>query len=152
MATVEQTTLKVQRILTGSMGLRVQLDGDTMTVQFQDMSTSVRLRVVDWGEDADGEPRTVIRLAAPILWAVPPTPELFEWVAREGGDFLFGHVIATEDADTPDTVFLLMTHTLLGDYLDEPELASAMFGVLTAADELDDELQEKFGGKRLVDL
>ncbi len=151
MATVEQTMMKVQRILTGPMGLRVQLEGDTMSVQFAEMSTQVRLRVLDWGEDEHGDPRTLVRVAAPVLWAVPPSPELYEWVATKGGDYLFGHVAAAEDPEEPGTLFLVMTHTLLGDYLDEPELATAMFGVLTVADDLDDELQARFGGKRLAD-
>jgi hypothetical protein len=51
----------------------------------------------------------------------------------------------------PGLVGLLMSHTLLGDYLDEKELETAMWGVLGAADTWDDELQQKFGGKRWAD-
>lgn len=152
MATVEQTMMKVQRILTGPMGLRIQLDGNAMTVSFSDVSTQVRVQVVDWGTNSDGDPRSLVRVAAPILWGVRPSAELYEWVAREGGGYLFGHVVVFDDGENPGSVFLLMTHTLLGDFLDEEELSAAMWGVLSTADNLDDELQQRFGGKRLADL
>jgi hypothetical protein len=151
MATVEQTMMKIQRILTGPMGLRVQLDGQMLTVGFADSSTEVRMFVLDWGTGKDGEPRTLVRLSAPILWGVRPSPALFEWIAKEGGQYFFGHVSVTDDPSEPGNLFVFMSHTLLGDYLDEDELAAAMWGVLGTADDLDDQLQQRFGGKRLAD-
>jgi hypothetical protein len=44
-----------------------------------------------------------------------------------------------------------VVHTLLGDFLDEGELSAGMYGVLWAADEQDDILQKRFGGKRWSD-
>jgi hypothetical protein len=151
MATVEQTMMKVQRILTGPMNLKVQLQGNMLSVTFTDVSTPVHFRVIDWGVGEDGDPRTIVRVASPILSDVTPSAELYQWIAREGGDYLFGHVVAVDDNDDPAKLFLMMTHTLLGDYLDEAELKTAMWGVLSAADSLDDELQRRFGGKRWVD-
>lgn len=151
MATVEQTMMKVQRILTGPMNLRLQLQGNSVVVSFSDVSTQVRVTVRDWGTTSDGDPRTLVQVDAPILWSVEPTHELFEWVAREGANYLFGHVMVLDDTNDAGKVFLLMSHTLLGDYLDEAELASALWGVLSTADDLDDKLQARFGGKRLVD-
>lgn len=150
MATVEQTMMKVQRILTGPMGLRVMLEADRFRINFKDSSTFVQIKVSDWGTDEEGEPRTVISVASPLLREVTPTPELFEWVAREGGDRLFGHV-EVHDYNEPGTVHLVFRHTLLGDFVDEPELRTALFGVLSVADKWDDELQERFGGKRFKD-
>jgi hypothetical protein len=151
MATIEQTTMKVQRILTGPMQLNVQVRGDTMAIHFADTSTQVTFHVSELGKDRDGNPRTVVRVSAPILWGVAPTPALYEWIAREGGNYVFGHVAAFNDGSEPGKVFLLMTHTLLGDYLDEDELAAAMWAVLGSADDLDDELRQRFGGKRYID-
>ena len=152
MASVDQTMMKVQRILTGPMGLRVSLQGNTMHVTFSDVSTRVSVNVQDWGVDKNGDPQTLVQLSSPILWEVDPSPALFEWIAREGGNFFFGHISAHDDSSAPGKVFLLMSHTLLNDYLDEEELASAMYGVLGTADKLDDELKQKFGGKRLADF
>lgn len=39
MATVEQTMMKVQRILTGPMGLRVMLEADRFRITFNESST-----------------------------------------------------------------------------------------------------------------
>ena len=150
MATVEQTMMKVQRLLTGPMGLKIGVDGDSFNVRFQDISTSVTLRVQDWGKDKEGEPRSLVLITSLILREVRPTPALFEWVARQGGSRWFGHV-EVHDSKEAGTVYLLMSHTLLGDYLDEKELETGMWAVLMAADEWDDELQKKFGGKRWAD-
>jgi hypothetical protein len=149
MATVEQTMMKVQRILTGPMGLKVMLGGDRFTVNFKDTSTHLSIWVREWGTNDDGEPRTVVLVTAPILWGVSPTPDLFEWVAREGGSRWLGHV-EVQDSDD-GKVNLIFSHTLLGDTLDQPELETAVWGLLTVADTWDDELKAKFGGSRSSD-
>jgi len=150
MATVEQTMMKVQRIVTGPMGLKVMLDGDRLRITFQDSTTSLSLQISAWGEDDDGESRTLVLVTAPILWNVTPTAELFEWVAREGGSRWFGHV-EVHNAQESDKINLIFSHTLLGDFLDQPELETAMWGVLSVADKWDEQLQERFGGQRTVD-
>jgi hypothetical protein len=127
-ANVEQTMMKVQRILTGPMGLRIQLHGDTISVSFTDVSTRVNISVQEWGTNKDGDPASLVRLSCQILWEVDPTPGLFEWVAKEGGNFFFGHVSAHDDSSAPGKLFLMTSHTLLGDYLDEEELSSAYLG------------------------
>ena len=151
MATVDETMMKVQRILTGPMGLKIQVAGSTIAVRFSDMSTQATFNFTDWGPGKDGNPRTLVRIGAPILFGVKPSPALYEWIARNGGTYYFGHVGAVDDKSEPGALFLYMSHTLLGDYLDEEELASAMWGVLGSADDLDDELQKRFGGKRFAD-
>lgn len=150
MATVDQTTLKVQRLLTGAMGLRLTLADDAFWIRFEDASTAVRVTVREWGTDSDGEPRTLVLVDSLILSEVPATPELFEFIARSGGGLWFGHIQAFDGA-APDTVNLVMCHSLLGDYLDEEELRTAVFSILAGADALDDQLQERFGGHRFVD-
>lgn len=151
MATVDQTMMKVQRLLTGPMGLKIQLQGDTIGVQFTDSSTQVHIRIIDWGKSKDGEPRSLVRISSPILRGVKPMPALYEYIAREAPRLWFGNIAVWDDEETKGLLSLTLGHTLLGDYLDEDELKSAMFGVLNSADELDDVLQKRFGGKRWVD-
>lgn len=151
MATVEQTMMKVQRILTGPMKLRIQLDGELISVSFTDSSTVVHVRIIDWGKSKDGEARSLVRVSAPVVREVQPTPQLFEYLCREAPKNWFGSPWVNDDQNAPGKVFISMGQTLLGDYLDEEELATALWGVLAAADELDDKLKEKFGGKRWVD-
>lgn len=150
MATAEQTMMKVQRLLTQAMGLRVNITGDSYWVDFNDTSTSVRINVREWGEDTDGEPQSLVLVESMILHSVKPTPALFEWVARKGGSGWFGHV-EVRDHDDGGLVYLMMSHTLLGDYLDEKELDVALWSILMSADRLDDELQKQFGGKKTKD-
>jgi len=150
MATAEQTMMKVQRLLTGPMGLRISLEGDTITVRFEGISSSVQIRVQDWGKDREGEPQSIVLISSLILRGVKATPALFEWVARKGGSRWFGHVEVFDDKEA-GTVYLIMGHTLLGDYLDEKELEVGMYAIISAADAWDDELQKEFGGKRWAD-
>lgn len=150
MATVEETAMKVQRLLTGPMGLEIGMKGDVFSVRFTDASTAVYLRIRDWGKTSDGEPRSLVVVSAPILREVPATPALFEWVARTGGSRWFGHVEVYDDK-VQGQVQLHFSHTLLGDYLDEKELSTVLWAVLGAADEWDDQLRTQFGGKRWSD-
>jgi hypothetical protein len=151
MATVDQTMLKVQRLLTGPGGLRIQLLGELITIAFTDISTEVQLRIVDWGKTKDGEPRTLVHITSPILRGVTPSPALYEYLAREAPRLWFGRIEVFDDPNNPGMVSLQMSHTLLGDYLDEEELKAAMFGVMNSADEGDDLMQKRFGGKRWKD-
>jgi hypothetical protein len=151
MADLDMTMMKVQRILTGPMGLRISLQGTTITVTFQDSSTRVNINFTDWGKNKAGDPSTLVQISSPLLWEVDPTPQLYEWIAREGGKYYFGHVTAYDDSSAAGKLFLNMSHTLLGDYLDEEELHWALYSLLNTADKLDDELKGKFGGKRLAD-
>src|SRR4051812_43902875 len=141
MADVDMTMMKVQRLLTGPMGLRISLQGSTISVTFTDSSTRVNVNFTDWGQNKAGDPSTLVGLSAPLLWEVDPTPAVFEWIARNGGKFYFGHVTAYDDTDAPGKLFLNMSHTLLGDYLDEEELHWALHSLLSTADKLDDELK-----------
>lgn len=149
MANVDMTMMKVQRILTGPMGLKISLQGNSIAVTFTDVSTRVNVSVTEWGKNKDGDPSSLVQLSCPILWEVDPSPALFEWIAKSS--YYFGHVTAHDDSSAPGKLFLMMSHTLLGDYLDEEELSSAMYAMLGTADNLDDELKGKFGGKRLAD-
>jgi hypothetical protein len=151
MATVDQTMMKVQRLLTGPMNLKIQLQGDTIIVTFTDMSTAVYFQIIDWGKSKDGDPRSLVRISCPIVRGVKPTPTLYEYLAREAPRLWFGTIRVWDDEVTPGMLTLTLGHTLLGDFLDEEELASAMDNVLGSANELDDVLQKRFGGKRWVD-
>jgi hypothetical protein len=150
MATVDQTMMKVQRLL-GSLGLGAELSGNRLLIRFRDASTMIGIKVLDWGATTDGDPRTLVTITAPVLLRVKATPKLFEWVAKEGGNYFFGHLAVMDDDDKSGTVYVEMRHTLLGDYLDEQELADALYGVVGNADQLDDEMQKKFGGERLLE-
>lgn len=126
---------KVQRILSTRLGsIEVDSDGD-FTIRHE----SARLFIRCWEQRDD----VIIRLTCPFVFEAQPSPELFRHVATEGA-YLFGNVTASEGEDG---VTLVMHHSLLGNYLDEEELMGAVVRVLGTANEIDDELAAKFGGR-----
>lgn len=85
-----------------------------------------------------------VRLVVPILQGLTETPELLKYVAYND-DYIFGHLFL-ENWD--DSITLMFEHALLADYLDEAELGHALGGMIAVADELDDDLKNRFGGAR----
>ena len=88
---------------------------------------------------------TVVHLEAPLLFDVPESDDLFEFIALHADDYVFGHLSARR---TKDGILVMFTHTLLGDYLDAEELIQAAVAVVGVGNELDDDLQRTYGGTR----
>ena len=88
----------------------------------------------------------VVRLTTSVLAGVELSADLYKWVATEGQRQFFGSVMVHTFAD--GTHSLLCGHSLLGDLLDADELVNAVQEVGAMADQLDDELQERFGGRK----
>jgi hypothetical protein len=133
---------KVQGILT-DWGLHVTLTRTGFQVPYE--STAVNIAIVDQ------ESRVLVKLWAMVLRDVQASPALYEWVATEGSTYHFGHAVWNFKNDDPGFGMLSFDHTLLGDYLDADELKQAVVALATTADELDDQLRPRFGGKRWVD-
>lgn len=106
-------------------------------------STVCRIGVV---EQPSG--RTLVYVTAFILKAVPATAEVFEYVALHTNDWIFGHLCADREVGG---LVLSMRHTLLGETLDPDELLTAVIDLSAVANQLDDELQSRFGGLRWID-
>ena len=140
MADTSRVQAKVQQMLVQNFnGVTLEKDGD-----FSLRNGSARSFVRVWSrENLD---RVIVTVTVPLLFGVSPTPELFRHLAFHADDYIFGHLSAVE-ADN-GTVTIMFTHALLGDFLDEPELTSAVVGLLGVADDLDDELMAQFGGER----
>lgn len=94
--------------------------------------------------------RTLVSVSAFVLGGVSATPQLYEYVALHADDWVFGHLCAELDV-TSNTVLLSMRHTLLGSTLDPDELVTAVIDLSAVANELDDDLQRRFGGRRWID-
>jgi hypothetical protein len=130
---------KVQQFLTQNFNdVNIDKDGD-FSLRHGSARIFVRSRTRD---EADF---TWISLDIPLLIGVKETPEVFEHVALHSDDYMFGHLNAVR---TDDGLMIMLSHALLGDYLDEKELLTAVGGMLGTADDLDDELQTQFGGHR----
>lgn len=130
---------KVQKIVSSNFD-RVELDKDgDLTFRHH----SARIFVRCWTPADDGP--IYINLMSPLLLQVKASPELFEHLALHADDKIFGHLHAKQ---FDDGVTVFISHSLLGDYLDEEELTRACIAVLVSADELDDDLKSQFGGIR----
>lgn len=136
----------------------VQLDGDgDLSIPFESTNAFVSVSERDvepdmkqmWEENQLSY--TVVSIWAPIIVDVKSSDELNKWVATEGQDFLYG---STKIApfDDKGRVQVLMYMTLPGDTLDPGELKNALLSVCLTANNLDEELQKKFGGKRVQDF
>jgi hypothetical protein len=106
-------------------------------------STFVRVAVFPFGEG-----RTVIKVSAPVLYDAPVTDELKTYVLENAGSWVFGGFRYFEDEGGANVVF---QHSILGDYVDKEEFMTSLIAVGATADGLDDELAERFGGRRPLD-
>lgn len=137
-ANVLEVKDRVQRLLVDFVGpVQVDSDGD---FTFRMGSARVFIRVVPHGRDAQN---TVVSIMSPTNLRVPPSPELFRYVATTG--YVFGDLMAIE---REDGVYVHLSHNLLGDFLDPDELKWAVGAVASTADDVDDEIHDKFGGSR----
>jgi len=108
-------------------------------------STHMFIRI--WTRDPDSTASPVnVRFSVPILYGPRDEPELYEYIAFHADDYVFGHLSLFRTDDGELRIFY--THTLLGDYLDADEFTRACLGMAHVADDLDDELQTRFGGVR----
>lgn len=126
-----------------SGGFRVEVNSTAVFVAINDASS--------FETPADvftGGPAEVVTITSPLLRGVPLSNELIEWAATEGGRFLFGHVMLEHANGVADLNF---QHRLLATRLDVEELDAAVVAVVATADQLDDQLQARFGGERFID-
>ena len=148
MANVDDTTQKVQRILVdGFNDVRLRKGGGFM---LELGSTAAFVDIKEWSPDTDGNPRSLIYIWAPLGRDVKPTDELYHWAATDGQQLWFGGVTVIDDKEK-GTCFVQLDHTILGDYLDPAELMAAVGGVMFSAEDMDEIVHTRFGGKRYTD-
>lgn len=140
MGDVQQVSAKVQRYLTDSFtGVTLEKQGFSI----RHGSARAFIELTSPGDDAP----TFVVITVPLLFGVNDGPALHEHIAFHADDYHFGHLSLRRRTESGD-VDIFLTHTLLGDYLDEQELGRAVGASLQIANDLDDELQAQFGGQR----
>lgn len=134
---LQQATNRVQRMLAEGFGsISIDSDGDFF-VEFG--SATVFVRVFSTSANT-----LMVRVFANVLSGARLSHELYRWVATAGQDYFFGHMQVVERQD--GLGLLIFEHHLLAEYLDPDELFFAVGGLGTVANDLDDELQKRFGG------
>lgn len=140
---VTETREKIQRWVADDLGgIEVNRDGG---MTFRAGSSRVWIKVHPLGEDGE---ETAVEIYSFVLTGVSPSAEFYEWVARSMTTYRFGTFFVIDSSEDDGTVDLLFRTTLLGTYIDPPELEVAYQSVAFTADKADDELQERFGGER----
>ena len=128
---------KVQRYLLEVLNtVSVDRDGD---FTFREGSARLFISVQPVGDSSAS-----VRIVAPVVSEAPSSPELFKYIATDGS-YRFGHLTCQEK---DGKVSILFVHSLLGDFLDPDELKLAVFLMARTADEIDDEIVKRFGGRK----
>lgn len=132
---IERTRQRVQSMLKEIASFDVDSDGD---FTFRHESTQVFVKVSSFLED-----HTAVEIWAITNVEVPPSPELFRYIALNN-HWMFGALRASEEESG---VSVLFAHSLLGDFLDQAEFERAIVAVAVTADEVDDKIKYLFGGR-----
>ncbi len=146
MADVPGVAAKVQGFL-GALEVRAMLEEAN---HFSVRNGSARGFIRVWSPKPDDpDARTFVRFTVPLLTGVNDSPELYEYIAFHADDYILGHLSLFRTTEGDLRIFV--THELLGDYIDEAEFEVTLFGIMSTVDELDDQLQARFGGSRFHD-
>ena len=94
-----------------------------------------------------GDGQTFLDARAMLLQDIRPSPELYRYIATN--QVTFGRLELWTDETGGQNVIL--SYQVLGEYLDEPEFRHVVTVVAYNADNLDDELQRLFGGRRYLE-
>ena len=86
--------------------------------------------------------RTVVRVFAITNLDVPITSQLTAYLLEKNLDFVLGSFALDADAGA-----VWFNHNLLGEYLAPDELEATLVAVAQTANQLDDEIKERFGGR-----
>ena len=130
--------------------LRITYESTHVILSVIELDTS-NLDAIEYRKDNDIS-ATVVNIFALVLFDANVSNELYKWIATEGQSFDYGAFRVHIDSENPKKCDVQYQYRLAGDHLDPGELKGALAAVAFAADNEDDELQKKFGGKKWSDL
>ncbi len=143
MATVEQVKSKIQNILQKHGSVTIDNEGD---FAYEWGSSAVFIRVLDWG---DGD--VLVNVYAIVAGQVPITDELCADLILERS-MVVGAWSILRDSDNPKIGDVTFSIRLFGNDLDESEILKAIALTGEVADDQDDQIVARFGGKRMADF
>jgi len=130
--------------------LRITYESTHVILSVVELDTS-NLDAIEYRKDNDIS-ATVVNIYALVLFEANVSNELYKWIATEGQSFDYGAFRVLIDSENPKKCNVQYQYRLAGDHLDPGELKGALAAVAFTADNEDDELQKKFGGKKWSDL
>jgi hypothetical protein len=103
-------------------------------------SAVVQVFVLSWGE-ADA----VVNVRSYVVTGAEKTPELLEFLLRQNFEMRFGAFSLDPDGD------IAFEHTIVGTTCDKAELRASVMAVINTADQYDEQIVSRWGGKRAMD-
>lgn len=131
---VADTTAQVRDHLSSFDDVTVNEDGSA-TLLWGSARVDITVEVFD-------EDQSVVQVKATCVTGATPSPDLYEHVATSSVDL--GHY--TVVPETGGTVGIVISHGLIGEFLNPAELRMTIVAVAHEADTTDDALAARFGG------
>ncbi|MDR7418839.1 MAG: YbjN domain-containing protein [Armatimonadota bacterium] len=103
-------------------------------------SAAVQAFVYAWGDK-----EAVVNVRSYVVTGAERTPEMLEFLLKENFNMRFGAFGLDKDGD------VTFEHNLIGSTCDKNELRTSMMAVLGTADQYDDQIVSRWGGKRAMD-
>ncbi|HEY9837947.1 MAG TPA: YbjN domain-containing protein [Vampirovibrionales bacterium] len=103
-------------------------------------SALVEVLILPWGEED-----SVINTRAYVVTGTELTADLMRFLLEQNSNMIFGAFGIDAKGD------ILFEHSIVGSTCDKKELESSVNAVLEVSDEYDDQLVERWGGKRALD-
>jgi len=119
-------------------GLKYMIDQDDDFALPYAEGVTVYVSPREWTEG-----KTVVQVASITNRGMRVDDELGMFLAIENGTLLFGKL-----ALYPDRPEVRVEHPLLGDWLNRAELETAVHVVAQVADDYDDKIKDRWGGKK----
>lgn len=104
-------------------------------------SAWVEVKIYPWKSDD-----AVINTRSKVVISPQRNPDLLQFLLEENAERLFGAFSLSKAGD------ILFEHTIVGSTCDPEELEASVLAVLETADNYDDQIIEKWGGKRALDI
>ena len=139
---VLETEDKVRRWLTQFFGA---FRSGSITAVYRVGSSEVMVDVLPRGDED-----VIVKVIALLVKGATASPDLFEFIARENNELLFGRLCATDSAED-GTIDVWFENNVLATYLDPEELRWAVRAGAYSSEEYGSILAERFGGERFYE-
>lgn len=103
-------------------------------------SALVYASVLWWGDND-----AIVNVRSYVVTGAEKTPEMLEFLLRQNYDMRFGGFSMDQEGD------IAFEHSIVGSTCDKNELRTSIMAVLSTADQYDDQIVSRWGGKRATD-
>ncbi|OIP76720.1 MAG: hypothetical protein AUK48_05415 [Oscillatoriales cyanobacterium CG2_30_44_21] len=103
-------------------------------------SALIEVLVYPWDKDD-----TVINTRSYVVVGIDLKPDLMRYLLEENAKMIFGAFGISQDSE------ILFEHSIVGSTCDAKELEASVKAVMEIADEYDDKIVARWGGKRALD-